>query len=94
MNKKIIVANWKMAPSTWAEAEQILDFVNDYLESRNEKEFTLVFCPPFVFLEEVGKVLKTSHLEHGAWLGAQDIFWEDKGAVGHHLPVVTRALIR
>lgn len=78
--KKIIVANWKMQPESLAEAEQILDFVNDHLESRNEKEFSLVFCPPFVFLEEVGKVLKTSHLEHDASLGAQDIFWEDKGA--------------
>jgi triosephosphate isomerase len=78
--KKTIIANWKMNPQTWAEAEQILDFVNDYLESRNEEEFSLVFCPPFVFLEEVGKVLKTSHLEHDAFLGAQDIFWEDAGA--------------
>ena len=80
MPKKYIIANWKMAPSTWAEAEQILDFVNDHLESRNEKEFSLIFCPPFVFMEEVGKVLKTSHFEHQAELGAQDIFWEDKGA--------------
>ena len=94
MDKKYIVANWKMNPQTWAEAEQILDFVNDHLESRNEKEFSteipglkhrepypsLVFCPAFVFLEEVGKILKTSHFEHGASLGAQDIFWEDKGS--------------
>ncbi|MEK7076060.1 MAG: triose-phosphate isomerase [Patescibacteria group bacterium] len=78
--KKTVIANWKMNPQTWAEAEQILDFVNDYLESRNEKEFSLVFCPPFVFLEEVGKILKTSHFEHEASLGAQDIFWEDSGA--------------
>lgn len=79
-SKKTIVANWKMLPESWAKAEQILDFVNDHLESRNEKELSLVFCPPFVFLEEVGKILKTSHLEHEASLGAQDIFWEDTGA--------------
>ncbi len=80
MSKKYIVANWKMNPQTWAEAEQILDSVNDHLEARNEKEFSLVFCPPFVFLEEVGKILKMSHFEHEAWLGAQDIFCEDNGA--------------
>ena len=80
MNRKIIVANWKMNPQTLAEAEQILDFVNDHLESTNEKELSLVVCPPFVFLEEVGKILKTSHLKHNTELGAQDIFWEDKGA--------------
>ena len=31
-------------------------------------------------MEEVGKVLRTSHLEQNAELGAQDIFWEDMGA--------------
>ena len=80
MLKKYIVANWKMQPESLAQAEQILDFINDYLESRNEKELSLIICPPFVFLEEVGKILKTSHLEHEALLGAQDIFWEDSGA--------------
>src|SRR3989338_5449864 len=80
MNKKYIVANWKMSPTSLAEAEQILDFVNDHLESRNEKELSIVFCPPFIFLEEVGKILQTSHLGHQSELGAQDIFWENKGA--------------
>jgi len=69
-----------MAPNTLAEAGQILDSVDEYLGSLNEKEISLVFCPSFVFLEEVGKILKTSHLEHQASLGAQDIFWEDAGA--------------
>ena len=70
-----------MNPQTWAEAEQILDFTNDYMDSLGEsEELSLVFCPPFVFTEEVGKVLKTSHFEHQAELGAQDIFWEDAGA--------------
>ena len=80
MNKKIIVANWKNHPDTLAEAEQILDSVDEYLGSLNEKEFSLIFCPPFVFTEEVGKFLRTSHLAHQAELGAQDIFWDDQGA--------------
>ncbi len=80
MNKKIIVANWKMQPESLAEAEQILDSVDEYLGSLNEKEFSLVFCPPFVFTEEVGKILRTSHLAHQSELGVQDIFWEDAGA--------------
>lgn len=78
--KKIIIANWKMAPSSLAEAEQILDSVDELLGSWEGKEFSLVFCPPFVFTEEVGKILKTSHLLHQSELGAQDVFWEDKGA--------------
>ena len=81
MSKKFIVANWKMLPESLAEAEQILDSVDEYLGSLQETgKFSLVFCPPFVFVEEVGKTLKTSHLIHQAELGAQDIFWEDAGA--------------
>lgn len=81
MNKKYIISNWKMNPQTLAEARQILDAVNDHLESLEGREgLSLVFCPPFVFLEEVGTILKTSHLEDKASLGAQDIFWEDSGA--------------
>ncbi|OGM96210.1 MAG: hypothetical protein A3B86_03655 [Candidatus Yanofskybacteria bacterium RIFCSPHIGHO2_02_FULL_38_22b] len=82
MSKKLIVANWKMLPTTLAEAEGVLDLINDYLELLNEKkEFSLVFCPSFVFIEEVGKILKTSHLEHEAELGAQDIAVEDETAL-------------
>lgn|SRR3989338_2779299 len=78
MDKKLIVANWKNHPDTLAEAEQMLDSVDEYIGSLDEtKEFSLVFCPPFVFLEEVGKILKTSHLGHQAELGAQDIATDD-----------------
>lgn len=80
MNKKLIVANWKMSPSSLPEAEQILDSVDEFLGSVEGEKFSLVFCPPFVFTEEVGKMLKTSHLLHQSELGAQDIFWEDTGA--------------
>lgn len=82
MNKKLIVANWKNYPESPAEVEGILEFTNDYLESLGEsREFSLVFCPPFVFLEDVAKILKTSHLEHEASLGAQDIAVEDRTAL-------------
>lgn len=71
-----------MNPTTPVEAEEILEFINDYLESMGElKELSLVFCPPFVFLEELSKILKRSHLNHEAFLGAQDISTEDSGAL-------------
>ena len=41
----------------------------------------MVFCPPFVFLEEIGKILKMSHLEDISFLGAQDIAAEDRMAL-------------
>ncbi len=80
MHKKYIIANWKMNPQTLAEAEQILDYINDHFENRPERESSLVICPPFVFLEEVGKLLQSSHLEHNAQLGAQDIALAESGA--------------
>lgn len=80
--KKYIIANWKNHPDTLAQAQEILDFTNDYLDSLGDKkELNLVFCPPLVFIEEVGKILKTSHLKHDAELGAQDIAVEDKSAL-------------
>lgn len=80
--KKFVIANWKMAPESLAQAEGILDAVNDFLETLGERrELSLVFCPPFVFLEEAGKFLSGSHFEHQASLGAQDIATEAKGAM-------------
>lgn len=80
--KKLIISNWKMSPQTLAEVTQILDSVDEYLGSLTEGEkFGLIFCPPFVFLEEVSKILKTSHLLHQAELGAQDISVDDGPAL-------------
>lgn len=82
MNKKIIAANWKMNPTTLAEAQEILERADEYLGTLDDrKEFTLIFCAPFVFLEEVAKYLGTSHLAHQASLGAEDIATEDSGAL-------------
>ena len=38
MNKKYIVANWKMNPQTWAEAEGILDAMIGYLNTLNTRQ--------------------------------------------------------
>src|SRR3989344_8370843 len=62
---KLIIANWKMNPTSLKEAEKLAQ------ESDVEG---LVICPPFLFLEEVSKIIKK------AKLGAQDCFWEEKGA--------------
>ncbi len=79
MKQKLIVANWKMAPATQAEAQRILEFIDDYLSTIPEQKlFSLVVCPPFIFIEEVAKMLATYHLAHYSSLGAQDIFWENQ----------------
>ncbi len=64
MNKPLIL-NWKMNPETLREAVALAK-ASDFKNT--------VVVPPLPFLEEVGKVLKKAEL------GAQDLFWEDKGA--------------
>lgn len=79
--KKYIVANWKMAPASLAEAEDILAYIDEHLKNEPEnKENSLIICPPFVFLDDVSKILKTSQLAQRAELGAQDIGLADSGA--------------
>ncbi len=62
---KIIIANWKMNPPTLPEALALAK------ESDSEG---LVIAPPFPFLPAIQAILKESAL------GAQDLFFEDRGA--------------
>ncbi len=97
MPKKFIVANWKMLPTTLAEAQELLESVNEHLEMLGEqREFSLIFCPPFVFIEEVAKMLAAGHLKHMAELGAQDISPQDQGALTGEVsgPMLSRLGVR
>jgi len=64
MKNKLIVANWKLHPATQAEALKL---------ARVSDHKNVVICPPFLFLAPIGKSVKR------AALGAQDVFWEEKG---------------
>ena len=65
--KTLIVANWKMNPQTAKEAKKLFDAVKKGAKNKNTD---IVICPPFVYLP----------LLKGLPLGAQNIFWEEKGA--------------
>lgn len=78
--KKTIVANWKMNPQTWAEAEGILGFVNEEFDPAKKADLSLVVCPPFIFLEEVGRILESGNLQKYAELGAQDLAESGSGS--------------
>ncbi|HUZ92442.1 MAG TPA: triose-phosphate isomerase [Candidatus Paceibacterota bacterium] len=71
--KKLIVANWKENPKTEARA---LALAKATLAVKRTVD--LVICPPFVYLEAVEKCMKRARST--AALGAQDVFWEEKGA--------------
>ncbi len=65
MNKKIIFANWKMNPQTVFQAK--------ILAQKEDLKGVVIF-PPHPFIGAIAQILKK------AKLGAQDLFWEEKGA--------------
>lgn len=65
--KSLIVANWKCNPTNLREAKKLFDAVKRGAKSKNAE---VVICPPFLYLP----------LLKGITRGAQNIFWEDKGA--------------
>lgn len=72
---KLIVANWKMNPESLDEAKKIAaDIVRKISGVKSAK---LVICPPFVFLNEVSKIIYNSK---NTYLGAQDVFFGEGAA--------------
>ena len=61
--KKLIIANWKLNPTTLADAQKLAAAIDR--KSKNK----VVLCPPIAFLSQIDYPN----------LGAQDCFWADKG---------------
>lgn len=73
MRKPLIVANWKMNKKI-AEARA---FCEEFLPLvKNVTDVDILICPPFTCLHVLKAALQGSKVK----LGAQDLFWEDKGA--------------
>ena len=71
--KKLIIANWKMNPSTIKEANKLFDSL--LAVKNNDSKIEVVVAPPFVYLNNlITKKLKNLKL------ASQDVFWEEKGA--------------
>ena len=71
--KPLIVANWKCNPTNLNEARRLFNSVKNRL--KNIKNVEVVICPPFPYL------LAIKPYSHKAVkLGAQDCFWEERGA--------------
>jgi len=71
--KPLIVANWKMNPLSQKAASQLFNSLKRNL--KNIKKAEVVICPPFVYLATSDKRQVT-----GLKLGAQNCFWQEKGA--------------
>lgn len=72
LSKKIVIGNWKMNPTNSKEALQLFSEISK--SSLSIKKTELIVCPPFLFLENLKKKSKK------IMIGAQDSFYEEKGA--------------
>lgn len=70
--KPLVGANWKMNPISLAEAKQLFNSVKEGIKEVEDVE-TVIFAP-FVYLPIL------DNQESNIILGAQDCFWEEKGA--------------
>lgn len=74
MSKKIVIANWKMNPSSLKEAEKLFTDIKKSLYFVKKTE--IVICPPFLYLEKLKFI--GSHVKKIS-LGAQNLFWKEIG---------------
>ena len=68
---KYIIANWKMNPVSFSEADNLIRTIKKNIKKL--KNTKIIICPPAVYLS---KIKTNANFE----LGIQNIFWEDKGA--------------
>lgn len=84
MRKPIIAGNWKLN-KTIKEAVALITLLKRKLSDVESVE--IVVCPPFTALGEACELLTDSNIR----LGAQDVYWEEKGA---YTGEVSAALIK
>jgi triosephosphate isomerase len=75
MRKSFVAGNWKMNTDSHSSVKLVQDVVSGCAEVAGHKVDVAV-CPPFVYLQQVGKALSSSRVA----LGAQDVYFEQKGA--------------
>lgn len=72
MRKKIIAGNWKMNYCV----NKAESFVSEIKDTINTDEVDVVICPNLVSLDRVSDLIDDSNIK----LGAQNVYFEDKGA--------------
>lgn len=70
--KPLIIANWKCNPQTLAEVKRLFNSI--VKGTKNVKNTEVIICPPFLY------ILKIQNTRYKIKIGAQDCFWEEKGA--------------
>lgn len=86
MQKRLIIANWKMNPLSQKEAEHLFEVVKKGIKEIENVE--TVICPPFIYLLSFKLQPASSKI---LALGAQNCHWEQKGAyTGDISPLMLR----
>ena len=75
--KPIMAGNWKMH-HTHLDAIQVVQKLSYRLSAEDYERCEVVVCPSFTSLRSVQTVIEADNLPIG--LGAQNVFWEEKGA--------------
>jgi triosephosphate isomerase len=88
MRVPIIAGNWKMNTTS----DEALVLVEDMLDALDTLEgVEVVLCPPFISLAPVRELVAETSIR----LGAQNLFWEPKGAfTGEISPTMLESLCR
>jgi len=73
MRRPIIAGNWKMNNNLGESVELAAGLKKELADAQ---DVDIVVCAPFTALTETGKAVAGSNIA----LGAQDLFWEEKGA--------------
>lgn len=86
---KLIAANWKENPRTEMQALALFRAVASIKVPRGAE---VAVCPPFIYLEKIAEVRRREKKQQVA-LGAQDVFWEEKGPFTSEVgPAMLRSL--
>lgn len=73
MRKPFISANWKMNKTV----DETEEFINSFIPMvKDITDVDVLIAPPFTSLQAASRILKTTNIK----LGAQNIFYEEKGA--------------
>ncbi|MBO8136937.1 MAG: triose-phosphate isomerase [Desulfotomaculum sp.] len=72
MRKLIIAGNWKMHKTV----QEAVEFTKELASKVTGASVEVVLCPPFTALHAVAEAAEGTNIA----VGAQDVYWEDKGA--------------
>lgn len=83
---KLIIGNWKCNPASLEEVNRLFNTIKSDINKNENTE--VVICPPFIYLSSLMALSKNKIV-----FGAQDCFWEQKGAfTGEVSPLMLKDL--